>query len=243
MKIVIFVLAAALVFSGCSLLPQKKDVSPLPPKAELLKTQRQTQADVVAGYYQGQAETSWQAAVVPYVLVMPHQLPQKSEVFLPATRSLLLAKSAWQTAGRFNESLADNEDYAFAHACLDYHLKMAFCPAAIVYWQPPKTWSVTFKMFYRFARGDAASGLWRRKVSWLFGRYALGLSLFIVWLLTSWQWLGWMLVGCLGLYLAWAIDKNRRSAPRGWQWLPLLQLTADVAVMSGSVAGLLKKLP
>src|SRR5690349_5848876 len=47
--------------AGCELMPDWL--------AELTKTQRQTDADVVAGYYQGQAETSWQAAVVPYVLV------------------------------------------------------------------------------------------------------------------------------------------------------------------------------
>lgn len=220
--------------AGCTLAPTWL--------AELVSTQQRTQAEVIAGYYQGQAETSWQTAVVPYVLVMPDKLAHfktAEEVFLPATRSLLMARSAWAAAGYFNETLADNEDYALAHAFLKHNVKMAFAPQAIVFWQPPKTWAAIFRMFYRFARGDAASGLWRPKVTALFIRYLVALIVVSVWLTTGWSFVGWGLVLGLIAYLIWAIAKNQRYVPQAWGWLPGLQLTADAAVMSGSVAGLL----
>ena len=239
---------------------------------QLLKVQNQTQADVVAGYYAGLAKTSWQAAVIPYALVMPDQLPQPPAQFLPATRSLLLTRAAWQKAGQFNENLSDNEDYALAHALIKTGAKLAFAKTAIVFWHPPQTWLATAKMFYRFARGDAAAGLWRPKVGLIFLRYLIWLGLGFDWLwlvfITDSRvnagagvdvsvggnvngntsvlsfYLGWILGLSVLSYLGWAISKNVRYCRRSeswdwsWGWLPLLQVTADWAVMTGTLAGI-----
>jgi hypothetical protein len=168
----------------------------------------------------------------------PEPKEEAWDTFLPATRSMLMARSAWNAAGHFNEALADNEDYALAHAFLKKNLKMAFAPQALVFWQPPKTWWATFKMFYRFARGDAASNLWRPKVSILFLRYTAVLVAGFLWI-EGQKVYGWGLLLGLIIYLSWAVTKNRRYVPQAWGWLPVLQLTADAAVISGSVAGLL----
>jgi hypothetical protein len=49
---------------------------------------------------------------------------------------------------------------------------------------------------------------------------------------------GWLML--IGGYYLWSISKNYQYAPLGWYWLPILQLTADMAVIMGSLSGLIK---
>jgi hypothetical protein len=78
----------------------------------------------------------------------------------------------------------------------------------------------------------------------LFTRYSLAL-LFLLYLIFVYQAsLGKIILTYTALllfYLAWAISKNVRYAPQGWYWLPVLQLTADVSVMAGSLVGWLRR--
>lgn len=210
--------------------------------AELITKHDAAAAAVTAGYYRGLTTTSWQAAVVPYVLVMPDQIPQPPQVFLPATRSVLFTKNAWEQAGKFDESLSDNEDYAFAQKLLSAAVPMAFAPTAIAAWIPPTDWWATAKMFFRFARGDSAAQLWRPKVGLLFARYGIGLIALGTAITTGNQLLGLALMSLLCGYLLWSIAKNYRFVRQGWWWLPLLQLTADMSVLLGSLAGLRQRL-
>jgi glycosyltransferase involved in cell wall biosynthesis len=220
--------------AGCTLAPNWL--------ATLLQKQLETKADVVAGYYRGEAKTNWQAAVIPYVLVMPDKLPlANGEVFLPATRSVLFSKAAWQKVNGFNEQLSHNEDYAFAKALQAAGLQLAFAQTAIVTWHPPTTWQATIKMFYRFALGDAEAKLWRPKVLFIFARYFLALCLLMAWWQTQNLVLGWLLIlGGLS-YLGWAIKKNYWSAKLAWWWLPVLQIITDLTVQLGTLHGWLFK--
>lgn len=211
---------------------------------ELADKYQETQAPVVAGYYNAQPTTAFQTAIVPYVLVMPDKV--NAAEFLPATRSMLLEKSVWKKVGGFDEKLADNEDYAFAHQLRRHTVPIAFTRHAVVAWLPPSNIRSFFWMIFRFARGDIYAKLLRPKVVLVFTRYiflvtVIGASL---WLKTS-AFLLWFVVAGSLLYAAWAIRKNYRYVPNGWMWLVILQYTADLAVMSGSLAGgikLLKKL-
>jgi len=209
---------------------------------ELITEQYSTNADVIAGYYRGLTSTSWQTAVVPYVLVMPDKLPQPPEVFLPATRSVLFTKKAWELAGKFDVSLSDNEDFAFAHSLKRTGVKMSFTPKAIVAWIPPTTWWATAKMFFRFARGDSYANLWRPKVTLLFARYSLWLLTAVLALSSQSFQLALVLAGFTIIYLGWSIMKNYRYTKQGWWWLPILQLTADGSVLLGSLSGVGAKL-
>lgn len=202
--------------------------------AELTKTQQRSQAKVVAGYYEGLPSTPLEEAMVPYVLVMPDRVdPDK---FLPATRSLLIHKSIWQKAGGFDESLSDNEDYAFARNIAKL-TKIAFARNAIVSWLPRQNLRQFFWMLFRFARGDIQAEILRPKVLLLFVRYLIALAV-VTWLVMVRNHEGALLfiVGGLLLYSIWAIAKNKRYTQHGWHWLPVLQLTADVAVFMGSIA-------
>lgn len=205
--------------------------------AELCATQKQTQADVVAGYYQGLASTPLTEAIIPYVLVMPDQVNPTS--FLPATRSMLLRKKVWHQLGGFDERFSHNEDYVFARRLKINNTTIAFAQNAIVLWHPRTTlWSFAH-MIYRFAVGDAESKCYRPKVWLVFGRYALTiLSLGIVMQLAGTGNTGLLAVCLFVLYSGWAIIKNYHYTKHGWYWLPVLQLLSDMMVMTGTVVGL-----
>lgn len=205
---------------------------------------RRSSTTVVAGYYAGLANSPFTAAVIPYALVMPDQIDHHN--FLPATRSMLMAKNVWQELGGFDESLSDNEDYAFARKLISLRgVQLLFCEQAVVYWSPPSNIWAFAKMIFRFARGDAAARLYRPKVILIYLRYLLALILawqmLSVWQLSVTSFI--LIFATLGMiYLGWAVRKNYRYAPSGWGWLPVLQLTSDLAVMTGSLSGLLKGL-
>jgi glycosyltransferase involved in cell wall biosynthesis len=208
----------------------------------LLKTYQKTQADIVAGYFYGLPKTAFEQAVVSYTLEMPGRVnPDK---FMPTTRSVLLQKSAWEKLGGFDENLSLNEDFVFFHQAQQQNFKIAFARNALVGWLPRQTLPEFAKMIFKFAQGDTYAGIVRTRVKLLFTRYSLAL-LFLLYLIFVYQAsLGKIILTYTALllfYLAWAISKNVRYAPQGWYWLPVLQLTADVSVMAGSLVGWLRR--
>lgn len=97
-------------------------------------------------------------------------------------------------------------------------------------------------MFFRFARGDSQAKLWRPKVSLIFARYGL-LALLVALTFSTQNFFLWgVLIGLAVSYGYWSISKNYRHAKQGWWWLPVLQLTADLSVMLGTLAGLKTRL-
>jgi glycosyltransferase involved in cell wall biosynthesis len=207
---------------------------------ELVKTQQKTKAKVIAGYYAGLPQTRFQQAVIPYALVMPDKVrPTK---FLPASRSMLINKKVWQTVGKFDENLSHNEDYALAKKIERQNIPIAFAGQAIVYWLPRKNLLEFWRMIYRFALGDIQAGIVRPKVILVFGRYLSFLGL-LVWAVSQGELTttGLFFPSLILLYLIWAIFKNKRYTPQSWWWLPILQVTADWAVIQGSLIGWRKK--
>ena len=193
---------------------------------------------VVAGFYKGLPRTAFEEAVVPYVLVMPDQVD--AETFLPATRSMLLPKKMWEVIGGFDENLTVSEDFAFAHQIVKKYGQQAivFCEQAVVGWRPRSSFKQFFTMLFKMAEGDVRAEIYRGKVKLLFGRYIGGLFILVATIkASSLQGLLFLIVGFL-TYLAWSIRKNKRYAPSSWHYLPLLQIVADISVMSGSLSGL-----
>ncbi len=209
--------------------------------SELIATQHNTNAEVVAGYYTPIITTPFTEASAAYTLVMPDRVDP--EHFLPATRSMLFTKEAWQKAGCFDERLDDNEDYAFAHQLLRKKIGRAFTQRAIVYWNPRTTLFGFTWMIVRFARGDIYSGILRPKVIFLFSRFLVfgGLLFFLAHTYTASITL-FVASLVIVLYTAWAVAKNVRYSPRGWYWLPVLQCVSDGAVVVGSVWGGVKRI-
>ncbi|HNQ17151.1 MAG TPA: glycosyltransferase [Candidatus Woesebacteria bacterium] len=211
---------------------------------ELVNEQKSSGALIVAGYYQGLAADNFQVAQVPYLLVMPDKVD--SSTFLPATRSMLFNRKWFLENGGFDESLSDNEDYALARKIRDIQAKsgkkiLSFTKNAVVAWRPRRTLREFSWMIFRFARGDARARLWRPKVMLIFLRYFLLLCLVIATLFGRSTTLLIVSLLAASAYMLWSIAKNYRYAQSAWYWLPTLQITSDIAVMSGTIAGLVQK--
>lgn len=210
--------------------------------SELCQAQQRSNSLVVAGYYYAAAPpNTLAAAMIPFALVMPDQLNHDN--FLPATRSMLLHRDAWKQLNAFDESLSDNEDYAFARQLDAKKIPRSFTATALVAWQPRTQWRQVATMFFRFSRGDAAAGLVRPRVVFLFARYALLLALLSILIATkNIHTAFYLLIIGLIVYSAYSIWKHHNHVPKkAWYWLPILQLTADWWVMAGTVSGVWKR--
>jgi glycosyltransferase involved in cell wall biosynthesis len=218
----------AITDAGCKLDPEWLK--------ELVYQYHFSRRPVISGYYASDARTAFEAAVVPYVLVMPNELVGSD--FLPSTRSLLLEKVIWKQLGGFPEEYSDNEDYVFARRLRAANIPRSFARKAIVYWRPVSTFRSFYAMMFRFARGDAEARLFRWGVVGVFGRYGFGLLFLSIAVARGFWWL--LPVFPLGymLYLFWPILKHSPHVPiLGLLYTPILQILADVAVMNGSIVG------
>ncbi len=187
--------------------------------------------DVASGYYSYKANSIFQKCLVPYVLVMPDKLNAKE--FLPSTRSMAIRKSVWNEAGGFPKEYPLNEDYVFALRLRKMRKRFHFAKNAIVYWLPRENLKKSFLMFYYFAKGDIQAGIIRPKVVFIFARYIIGAGIITA---SSANFL-------LFIYFFWAIMKNYRYVNdlRAVFILPVLQITADIAVMMGSMTGFMRR--
>ena len=199
--------------------------------AEIVKPFSSQSTQVVSGYYRGLPQNTFQACLVLYVLVPPDKAV-KTE-FFPSTRSMALRKSVW-LKHKFDESLWHNEDYAYAHTLKKSGFNFIFAPKAMVSWIPRKNLKQAAWMFTRFAIGDIQAGILRPQVKILAIRYLAFIYLFF---LTP-----YVLV-LVPVYLVWSILKNYKYVrdPRAIFWLPVLQITADLSVLFGSLVGLISK--
>ncbi|OGH02450.1 MAG: hypothetical protein A2798_02215 [Candidatus Levybacteria bacterium RIFCSPHIGHO2_01_FULL_37_17] len=207
----------------------------------ILEPFKNKKTDIVAGYYKGTGRNSFEKSLIPYVLVMKDRVV--SNDFLPATRSVAFKKSVWRKVGGFDKNLSHNEDYAFANKIKRQGFKIYFQKSAVVNWIPPRSIFKAFKMFFSFAYGDIEAHLIRDKVIYIFLRYSFGIYLLILALIMKSIYLT-SLVTVLGLsYVAWSIKKNYKYVKNyeGFLFLPLIQITSDIAVVSGSILALLNK--
>lgn len=200
------------------------------------------EVDVVAGYYEGRPKTIFQKCVVPYVLIMPDKVDESN--FLPAARSMAFRKSIWEKVGGFPEKYSHNEDYIFAKELKRIGANIVFAKNAVVYWIPRSNLTEAFIMFFRFALGDAEAHIFRPKVILIFIRYFIGtMVLFLFFIFKAYFILNTLYLALFS-YFFWSVFKNYRYV-RNWQAvfiLPVLQLASDLAVLSGTVLGLLKSL-
>ena len=203
---------------------------------------KNTDVDVVAGYYKGYAKTLFQQCLMPYVLIMPDKIDPDN--FLPAGRSLAFKKTIWKKVKGFNEKYSHNEDYVFAKDLKKIGARIVFKDNAIVYWIPRDNLRESFYMFFRFAYGDAEAGIFRPKVILLFTRYIIVILFVSFYIISKSTLIINFLFVIFILYVFWAIIKNYKYA-RHWQAfyiLPLIQFTADLAVMIGTVFGIFRLL-
>lgn len=195
--------------------------------------------EVVAGYYRGKYANIFQKSLIPYVLVMKDKIDND---FLPATRSMAFRKSVWKCLRGFDEELSHNEDYAFALKAKEEGLRIYFQKSAVVNWIPRKNLKEAFIMFLRFAFGDGEAGIMRDKVLLIFARYLFFIYLICIFILIKSTSLLVLILLFPLIYILWSIKKNYRFVRdrRAFLALPVIQITSDVAVLVGTVLGVIK---
>jgi glycosyltransferase involved in cell wall biosynthesis len=204
---------------------------------------------LVAGFYHMGAKNSLQQAMVIFHGVPPQRFDPEN--FLPSARSVAFRKDLWLEVGGYSEKLAKTgEDTLFFYNIVKTKTRIARVEEAVVYWEDPKNYTLlTFlKKSFEYAKGDAEVGiLWHPsqrftshniKVVAIFARYIVGLILFAAILFRGLTPL--LLLVLIFLYLFWSIWKWRDVIKdmRVRLWLPVVQVTSDLAVMLGFVAGL-----
>ena len=123
------------------------------------------------------------------------------------------------------------------------NVKIVFTKDAIVNWIPRRTLKKAFNMFFRFAYGDAEARIFRFKVILIFLRYLTGLVLLASVLFFKSLFLFAAVFFLILMYFIWAIIKNYIYVKnlRAFFYLPLIQITSDISVLLGTLAGLIKR--
>lgn len=206
---------------------------------EIISPFKDPKVEIVSGYYRVQAKSVFGKCVGVYTLVMPDRINTRE--FLPSTRSMAFRKNVWKEAGGFPEKFSLNEDYVFAQILKKTGKKFYFTKRAIVYWKPRENLKKAFLMFYYFAKGDAQASVLRLKVILIFIRYFIGATLFVY----AFKHPGLFAICYLlvASYILWAIFKNYKYV-KHWQaafFLPLLQFTSDIAIIIGTIRGIIGK--
>lgn len=196
--------------------------------------------DVVAGYYKGLARNIFEKCLIPYVLVMPDRVNPLN--FLPSSRSMAFRKLIWKKVGGFPKDYSSNEDYVFAKRLKKNNARIYFKKNAIVFWLPRRNIFQTFVMFFRFALGDAQAGILRPKVLILLARYIFGAWILIYSLYFSLYFMLQLIFYILLIYIIWSIWKNYKYVKdkAALFYLPLIQFTADIAIIFGTILGFFK---
>lgn len=197
-----------------------------------------SKVEVVAGYYSGRPNSVFEKCLIPYVLVMPDKVDENN--FLPASRSMAFKKSIWEKVGKFPEEFSNNEDYVFGLRLKKINANIAFEKRAIVYWLPRSNMKDAFVMFYRFAKGDSESRIFRPKVILIFLRYIIFFVLLSLFFFLKLNLILNVLYLILFLYILWSIIKNYKYVNdfRAILVLPLMQIISDKAVILGTISGL-----
>jgi glycosyltransferase involved in cell wall biosynthesis len=199
-------------------------------------------ADVAAGYYKGKTNSVFEKCMVPYVLVMPDRINEND--FLPAARSMAVKKNVFEKYGLFREDLDHAEDYEFAIRIKRMNVKINFQQLAIVSWIPRENIKDAFIMFYCLSKGDSQARIVRTKVIFIFLRYLI-FFVFLVFFMFFNELivLGSLLIAFF-MYFIWSIQKNYKYVEdlQAIFYLPLIQIVSDIAVMIGTIRGIIPKM-
>jgi len=207
--------------------------------------------DIVAGFYRMIGSTPLQKALAVYLGIPPKRFDQNK--FLPSARSIAFKKSLWEKVGGFNERLERaGEDTLFNYEAIKLGAKFVRAKDALVDWEVPKSLWEGIKKFYVYAKGDVQADIWwhpmqrmsthNLKVASIFVRYLIAVVLIVFSFVYSWL-LYILFIGFL-FYIYWSIWKMRDVVTdyKTKLWLPIVQVSSDIAVVSGTIIGLLKRL-
>lgn len=203
---------------------------------------KQKGVSVVSGFYEPITKTIFQKALAAYTSVMPDKVNPNN--FLPSSRSVAFLKEAWEHVGGYPEDLDTCEDLVFDKKLQKAGFHFVFQKNAIVYWPQRTTLFGAIKQFFSYARGDGKAHYFRKQTPLLFVRYIIGISLFRLGFLFHKPQLFTLCYVLLAFYILWAIWKNYGYVKQvqAYFWLPILQLSSDIAVLGGTTIGFVESI-
>lgn len=204
---------------------------------------------VVAGFFIADPQTAFEVAMGATVL--PNLSDINPATFLPSSRSVVFCKESWAAIGGYPEWLDYCEDLIFDIRLKETGAPFGFAPDAVAYFRPRGNLRAFFKQYYRYARGDGKSDLWRTRHAIRYATYGLGIPVLLYLSLMHSPW--WGLVGAIvgvgGLF--WTPYRRLLGAWHGLSfvekiqtlyWVPVIRVTGDVAKMIGYPMGWLWRL-
>lgn len=222
---------------------------------------------VVAGWYRVKAKTDLQTIIGKF---LASENPRRGSykgptsggrtldtgagrAFLPASRSIMFTKKAWEAAGGYpEEAVSGGEDLEFARRLATHpEVKVIYCPEAVVDWEPPATLGEFFRDIVKHTRGNVEAGyrphLWRN---------ATVVLRWMVFLVFPWMipiYLGIKIIkiinviGGLRSHLATGqgdtLNPGLWLTPRTVLFIPIVQVAADAGVIWGLVTECIKVRP
>lgn len=218
--------------------------------ARITEPFKNNEVGLVAGFYEMIAKSDMQKAVAPFHGVTPRKFDPRH--FLPSGRSMAFRKSTWDKVGGYSEDLQwAGEDTLFNYKVVKSGIEIARVPSAYVYWEVPKTLKETINKFYKYALGDAQTGIWWHpgknlmthniKILSIYFRYILLFIISFVSIFSSFFF--YILILYIVIYSFWSIWKliEDIDTTRARLLVPIIQVLSDFAVMSGFFIGLTKK--
>ena len=216
---------------------------------KLVKPLEYEKVGISAGFYTMTASSALQAAMCVYLGIPPERFNPIS--YLPSTRSVAFKKEVWENIGGFDEKLTNGgDDTKFFYSCVKTGFRIARVGEAKVIWE--ETGNLNFKKFmiklFNHSRGDARARIWWHptqqlashniKICLIYLRYFLAMVLIVLWLNGLFSTLYLSIL--VSLYLSFPIWKWHEVV-KDWRarlWLPVVQVSSDLAVMSGFFSGL-----
>lgn len=192
--------------------------------------------DVVAGFYKPKTKNVFEKCLACYTSVMSDKVTQE---FLPSSRSIAFKKSAWQKTGGYPEYLDTCEDLVFAQKMKKSGFNFFIEKNAFVWWPQKKDLIGAFYQLFSYAKGDGAAMYFRFQTPILFLRYLVVFCLVLSFLYSGNTIIPSFLAFAFLLYALWAILKNYKYVKkyRALLYLPVLQITSDIAVILGMIVG------
>lgn len=187
----------------------------------------QSGVELVSGLTIGAPENDWEAAQVPFTLVLPQDIAENP---LPATRNMAVRRETFDRVGGFREDLTwGAEDFEWSRRAVTIGVKPVFAKDAIVHWRPRTTHLGFWKMLHSLTLGDVQADTWRWGHASMVGRYGFFGGVGLISLpISSLFWASYI---CLKAH------HTSKKAKTKWLETVQAQVLADTAVLSGVLRG------
>ena len=191
--------------------------------------------DVVYGAYEPEVGSFFESCA-SLAYVEPPSIEPAGVMRWPFAASLLIRRSAWETAGRFPD-LRAAEDLIFFERLAASPAVPAWAPKARVWWQMPTSLTTTFRRFRLYSRHNLLADrqrYWHRPVARYYAAAAPVVVAGLFWRPA------WLFVGAAGLgRVLKRIGNRREGRGLGWVLNPARVLTVGAILATIDLATLI----